>query len=518
MLGRGRHWLMLLAVQWLITCYGDEAAALNTTSQLQSNASRESSRSLQLDTDADRAIANKLRKYFELRSECAFELNEINRGEDSDPSDKYCASTADYLTCFPSVPANTTLHFPCPYRKGLLALNLKENFTRFCDENGAWSSTNYAFCIQRLVSHYHSVNCRVKENSGDSDEDSEIVCDQLSSASTVSYELMLWANLVGFFITIVLVSMAIFVFLSARSLRCVRNMIHCNMLFTFLLKCSTYIAFYVFVMMHKSSQIWNTNHFLCGVFNVLINYSLLCSFFWMMIEAVYLITVIVAAYSSNKIKLWWYLFIGWVAPIFPIIPYALLSFSSNETACSWIRPEYNSRYEMFIDVPIYILLAVNSVLLIIILYVIITKLRHHNDAVKTKYSQYKKLIRATLVLFPLFGLTYAVFFWLPSENKSLFAQIYYWVNIFLQSTQGIWVAFVYCFLNEEVKNVLRAKFQSWKVSHVNSSWHGYSSSNRHHSIPTLYTTQMTSNGSFTTRTRTEAADAHRLATVQEANM
>lgn len=51
--------------------------------------------------------------------------------------------------------------------------------------------------------------------------------------------------------------------------------------------------------------------FLCVVFNLVLNYSLMCSFFWMMIEAVYLITVIVAAYSSNKIKLWWYLIIGW---------------------------------------------------------------------------------------------------------------------------------------------------------------------------------------------------------------
>ena len=50
---------------------------------------------------------------------------------------------------------------------------------------------------------------------------------------------------------------------------------------------------------------------MCVIFNVILNYSLLCSFFWMMIEAVYLITVIVAAYSSNKIKLWWYLIIGW---------------------------------------------------------------------------------------------------------------------------------------------------------------------------------------------------------------
>ncbi len=51
--------------------------------------------------------------------------------------------------------------------------------------------------------------------------------------------------------------------------------------------------------------------FLCVMFSILLFYSILCSFFWMMIEAVYLITVIVAAYSSNKIKLWWYLIIGW---------------------------------------------------------------------------------------------------------------------------------------------------------------------------------------------------------------
>jgi hypothetical protein len=50
---------------------------------------------------------------------------------------------------------------------------------------------------------------------------------------------------------------------------------------------------------------------MCVIFSVILNYSLLCSFFWMMIEAVYLITVIVAAYSSNKIQLWWYLIIGW---------------------------------------------------------------------------------------------------------------------------------------------------------------------------------------------------------------
>lgn len=87
-------------------------------------------------------------------------------------------------------------------------------------------------------------------------------------------------------------------------------MIHCNMLATFVLKCSTYIGFYGFVF-NNSSLIWNQNHFMCILYNIFWNYSLLASFFWNMIEAVYLITVIVAAYSSNKIKLWWYLIIGW---------------------------------------------------------------------------------------------------------------------------------------------------------------------------------------------------------------
>ncbi len=62
----------------------------------------------------------------------------------------------------------------------------------------------------------------------------------------------------------------------------------------------------------------------------------------------------------------------------------------------------------------------------------------------------RKLTRATLVLFPLFGLTFAVFFWHPSDMKTLGSKIYYFVNIFLQTTQGVWVSFVYCFLNDEV--------------------------------------------------------------------
>ena len=69
----------------------------------------------------------------------------------------------------------------------------------------------------------------------------------------------------------------------------------------------------------------------CTIFNIIWHYSILASFFWMMIEAVYLITVIVAAYSSNKIKLWWYLIIGWILPMIPIVPYTFLTYYSTNT-------------------------------------------------------------------------------------------------------------------------------------------------------------------------------------------
>ena len=92
---------------------------------------------------------------------------------------------------------------------------------------------------------------------------------------------------------------------------------------------------------------------------------------------------------------------------------------------------------------------INCILLLVILYVIVTKLKH-NDAAKNKFIQYKKLTRATLVLFPLFGLTFAVFFWLPTDTKTVFSKVYYFINIFLQTTQGVWVSFIYCFLNDEV--------------------------------------------------------------------
>jgi hypothetical protein len=56
----------------------------------------------------------------------------------------------------------------------------------------------------------------------------------------------------------------------------------------------------------------------------------------MMVEGIYLISVVIAAYSSNKIKLWWYLVIGWGIPVIPLIPYTFFTILSSNALVSTI--------------------------------------------------------------------------------------------------------------------------------------------------------------------------------------
>lgn len=85
-------------------------------------------RKLVLTTEEDFHTANQLQAYFVLRDECPFDLNMFINNEMNYSSyvqnlkkgdRKFCPSAADYLLCFPSTPANETIHLKCPYREGL---------------------------------------------------------------------------------------------------------------------------------------------------------------------------------------------------------------------------------------------------------------------------------------------------------------------------------------------------------------------------------------------------------------
>lgn len=90
-----------------------------------------------------------------------------------------------------------------------------------------------------------------------------------------------------------------------------------------------------------------------------------------------------------------------------------------------------------------------------------TKLR---ASTTSETIQYRKAVKATLVLLPLLGITYMLFFVNPGEDE-LSQIVFIYFNSFLQSFQGFFVSVFYCFFNGEVRSAVRKRWHRWQDHH-----------------------------------------------------
>lgn len=134
--------------------------------------------------------------------------------------------------------------------------------------NGVWDSIDYIHCMPEVMKALYSHDCVIKTIKNEQGEEiKDLVC---VHEDLFIFKLIAALNLTGFSITNFFVSIAILIFLTIRlyiyilfnlkkvnliagfichrSLRCTRNMIHCNMLFTFLFKSSAHIGLFMFVL------------------------------------------------------------------------------------------------------------------------------------------------------------------------------------------------------------------------------------------------------------------------------
>ncbi|GFU74213.1 corticotropin-releasing factor receptor 1 [Trichonephila clavipes] len=97
---------------------------------------------------------------------------------------------------------------------------------------------------------------------------------------------------------------------------------------------------------------------------------------------------------------------------------------------------------------------VNLIFLVNIVRILVTKMKTSSTF---EIIQVRRAMKATALLFPLLGITHLLFCVNPRDDSKL-EEAYMITNATLQSSQGIFVSILYCFMNIEVQTVVRKAY------------------------------------------------------------
>ncbi|XP_066579805.1 vasoactive intestinal polypeptide receptor 2 [Amia ocellicauda] len=242
-----------------------------------------------------------------------------------------------------------------------------------------------------------------------------------------------------------------------RKLHCTRNYIHLNLFLSFILKAVSILVKDDILFPHSMDC---TESSLIGCKSVLafLQYCVMANFFWLLVEGIYLHTLLVVFSENRHFKI--YVFVGWGIPAVVVIAWTMARVYLEDTGC-WDNNE-NPIPWWIIQSPILACIVINFIIFISIIRILVQKLRCP-DVGGNDQSQFKRLAKSTLLLIPLFGVHYIVFVY---EEDSDQYKIFF--ELAIGSFQGLVVAVLYCFLNSEVQGELKRKWRSvclnWYVS------------------------------------------------------
>uniref|UniRef100_A0A3B4ZT09 Pituitary adenylate cyclase-activating polypeptide type I receptor-like n=1 Tax=Stegastes partitus TaxID=144197 RepID=A0A3B4ZT09_9TELE len=253
----------------------------------------------------------------------------------------------------------------------------------------------------------------------------------------------------GYATSLIALISAIFVFTVFRKFHCTRNYIHINLFVSFILRASA-----VFIKDGVLFSDENLDHCFmsttsCKSAVAFFQFSILANYFWLLVEGMYLQTLLALTFVFQKKYFWWYILIGWGLPTTIITAWILTRNFYDNTGC-WDDTDVAFIW-WIIKAPITASLLVNFIIFINVIRILVQKLRSPgvggNDT-----SHFKRLAKSTLLLIPLFGMHYMVFAFLP-EHTGAEARIF--IELGLGSFQ---VKYIYIF-NAELKK----RFWKWQT-------------------------------------------------------
>ncbi|CAI5659703.1 glucagon-like peptide 2 receptor [Oreochromis niloticus] len=358
----------------------------------------------------------------------------------------YCKGAFDMFVCWPhSSPGNVSV--PCPSFLPWISDDTSRSAHRECLENGRWRQMENSSEPWRDVSE-----CEEHHYFKDK-EDEMLRHTALRLISVIGYSL----SLVSLILATLLMGML-------RKLHCTRNYIHMNLFVSFILRAAAILS--KEIIMHimysnlpKDDPGWNTYSsspivIMCRLSKVCMEYFVACNYFWLLVEAIFLHTLLFTAVLTKRCLLKKYMLLGWGTPALFVTPWTVVKILYENTECWSI---INRGFWWIIRGPITLSVLVIFFIFIKILMLLLSKLK----ADQVKFTDYRySLARATLVLIPLLGIHEVVFTVLIDEcvdGSSRYARNF--VNLTLSSFQGFLVAVLYCFANGEVQAELKKRWQ-----------------------------------------------------------
>uniref|UniRef100_A0AAX7TGI4 Parathyroid hormone 2 receptor a n=1 Tax=Astatotilapia calliptera TaxID=8154 RepID=A0AAX7TGI4_ASTCA len=369
-----------------------------------------------------------------------------------EPTNEVCPPDWDGLICWPHGSPGLITKVPCP--SYIYDFNHQGHAYRKCDINGSWvfveqwnkTWTNYSECLRFLQPF--------------SDEDGrQDFFERLYVMYTIGYAVSFSSLLV-----------AIMIIGYFRRLHCTRNYIHMHLFVSFMLRAVSIFVKDKVVYSRAGLQdldsalldslktvsiasLDKSQYIGCKVTVLLFIYFLATNYYWILVEGLYLHSLIFMAFRSDSKYLWGLILIGWESSSFLCICVTCRCWELSAGNIKWIY-----------QVPILTAIGLNFILFVNIVRVLATKIRETNAGRYDTRKQYRKLAKSTLVLVLVFGIHYIIFVGMPHTYQGPSWEIRMYCELFFNSFQGFFVSIIYCYCNGEVQTEIKKTWTRWNLS------------------------------------------------------